>query len=48
MAAAAGGFEKLTRIWSDRREQWIAVRLYYRMLEGDCRIYVLERVEELD
>lgn len=40
--------EKLCRIWSERRERDIAVRIYYEVQEaGGCRIYNLLRVEEL-
>jgi hypothetical protein len=40
--------EKLTRIWSQRREKTIAVRVHYSLEDGDCRVFRLERVEELE
>ena len=40
--------ERLTRIWSDRQERLVAVRIYYRLEEhDDSKLYTLEDVEEL-
>jgi len=40
--------EKLTHIWSLRRSAEVPVRISYRVHErGRCRVFCLERVEEL-
>jgi len=42
-------FQKLSRIWSRRRERHVEVRIYYDLREQDgCRIYLVSRVEELN
>ncbi|MGH9672653.1 MAG: hypothetical protein ACRD44_05680 [Bryobacteraceae bacterium] len=40
--------EKLTTIWSSRRERQIAVRVSYTVEEGDCKVYRLNGIDELD
>ncbi len=40
--------EKLTRVWSEKREREIAVRVEYSIEDGDCRLIHLMRIEELD
>jgi hypothetical protein len=40
--------EKLTRVWSQRREREVAVRIEYRVEEGTCPVIHLERVEMLE
>ncbi len=41
--------QKLTRIWSDRRERKIAVRISYdREDAGDCQVYTIRAVEETE
>ncbi|MFN3325074.1 MAG: hypothetical protein ACK5AZ_16385 [Bryobacteraceae bacterium] len=40
--------EKLTRIWSEKKEKQIAVRVQYEVRdEGECKILMLNRIEEL-
>lgn len=40
--------EKSCVVWSSRREQSLAVRVYYEAHEQDgCRIYTLHRYEEV-
>ncbi len=41
--------QKTSRMWVQRREREIAVRIYYDIRqEGDCKIYSLSQVEELE
>ena len=40
--------EKLTRVWSERRQKQVAGRVSYTVEDGDCRIYRLQQIEELD
>ena len=41
--------QKLARIWSERREKQIAVRIHYDLREENgCKIYSLSRIEELE
>ncbi|MDQ6664831.1 MAG: hypothetical protein M3Z23_10595 [Acidobacteriota bacterium] len=40
---------KIARIWSSAREREIAVKIYYDLqIEGACKIYSLNQVEEID
>jgi len=40
--------ERLTTIWSLARHEEVPVRIYYRISKfGNCRIFTLERVEDL-
>jgi hypothetical protein len=40
--------QKMTTIWSARREREIVTRIYFDAREEDgCRIYTLRRLEEL-
>ena len=40
--------QKLTSIWSARREKNIAIRVSYTVEDGDCRIFRIDSIEELD
>jgi len=41
--------QKLARIWSDRRERLVAVRIHYSTLEqGGCKLFQLSEVEDLE
>ena len=41
--------QKTSRLWVQCREREVAVRIYYDVRkEGDCKIYSLGQVEELD
>ena len=41
--------DKLTRIYSERRERQILLRLQYSMQEeAGCKIYSLQKVDELE
>lgn len=41
--------QKLSRMWTQRREKEIAVRIYYDVRqEGKCKIYCLQQVDELE
>ncbi len=40
---------KIARIWSSAREREIAVKIYYDLqVDGACKIYSLNQVEEID
>jgi hypothetical protein len=40
--------EKIIRIWAERREREIAVRIHYSVtIDNGCKIYQLRMVEEL-
>jgi hypothetical protein len=41
--------QKMSRVWSSKRECEIAVRIQYQVhIEDGCKIYQLGRVEELE
>ncbi|HUS07622.1 MAG TPA: hypothetical protein VMZ52_15050 [Bryobacteraceae bacterium] len=42
-------YEKIYRVWSERKEDRIAVRIQYSSLDRDgCRIFTMLRREEWD
>lgn len=41
--------QKLSHVWTRRREKQIAVRIYYDLRqENGCKIYCLNQIEELE